>query len=359
MQCHTRRSGRKSTHRGRGARGRDAKPRKKRTHFDKRFVNMGSPPPKRPRVADDVAPPPDVTSALDRLAAKLPTRAVRAAPLLTKLLADASLPWSPALAPAVAGCLFALAGGAGDDGARPVGGTPHADLAKAAARAFSAAAALAPTLWPSPSDGDDHGAARRTRAALDGLGAAASLRWRCNTDDSFELARAVKDWKAALADAAAAVRPGGGGDADVAAARGALTAAAAAAQGGSAADAAAAVDWPPAVAAAAMLDGLTAALVYLDTRAVSVPWVPPTLATAVAAAREKAATLPPMLAATFDTLAAAAADRKRGGPPSRPTGDGATSFEAQTARWKGASVSARGSVGARGDGASFQVLGGG
>lgn len=122
------------------------------------FVKMGSPPPKRPRVADDAAP--DITSALDRLAAKLPTRAARATPLLTKLLSDACLPWSPSLTPSVAGCLFALAGGGG------AGGTPHADVAKAAARAFSAAAALAPTLWPSSSDADD-APARRTRAALE------------------------------------------------------------------------------------------------------------------------------------------------------------------------------------------------
>jgi len=61
------------------------------------------------------------------------------------------------------------------------------------------------------------------------------------------------------------------------------------------------------------------------------------------------------------------APRARPPPPPRraaggarpAAGGGATTFEKDAARWAGASVSAKGSVGALGDGKGFQVLGGG
>ena len=298
-----------------------------------------SPPAKRARADDgDGVPAAAATAALDRLASKLPTRPAKAALLLARLLRESG---ASALDPdAVAGCLLALAGGT----AAPLGAGADAATAKEVGRLFSGV--------------KDAGIA--VGAAVGVLGEAAAHRSRFSTDDSFELAAAVRAWKADVAGL-----PTGADrltDVECEAASGRLAAAAAAAPRGARAalDAAGAFGARQTVALRAL--GLIDAIAWLSGRAgrPGAPWAAPSADAALAAATAAAASLPPSLASRVATLArdATAAKRARGG--GRPAaGGGATTFEKDAARWAGGSVSAKGSVGALGDGKGLQLLGGG
>jgi len=355
-----------------------------------------------------------ITAALHRLAPHFAGPAhkhVKALDLLTRLLENSGAAASatpPALTPAharpVLGAACAAMGGHPERWA-PGKSPEAAAAARAAGRLWAALAAARPAMFPPPlreasglgppggaGAGAGSPAAAPPAAILAPLQAWSATRVALATDDSFAFASAVAALTAAVeglprplppARAGTADADEGAALADLAGAPGrakdAAAAAAAAAGGGggpAAAAEAACVSWSPAAAAAALRCALLDAFAYLVGPGYARPWSRAGVDAAVggplraaaeggafggdgAAQHERARALQRAVA----SARAARGAGKRPGADA-PGGGGGGGFQAEAARWAGAAVSKRGSVGMGGGGGggaagAFQVLGGG
>lgn len=338
------------------------------------------PPAKRPRPGGDSGDAADpINAALDRLAPHFvgpPATAARALDLLTRLLSESGPALGPTHAPAVLGALCAATGGDPGSAWAPGKTAEAAAAAVTAGRLWRAVDAARPALWP-----ENGGAGTPAPPALAALGAWSGLRAALATDDSFALADAVGALTAAVE---ALPRPlGGGADAGTAAAEAEAEAEADAAS--SAADLAAApararaagaaapaaVSWTPRQADAAHRMAILDAFAFLTGPGYARPWAraaadaavagPLSSAAAAGAFGPDGAAQAEAVRALQRAVAAGRAARGAGRRPEGGRGDGGSGFEADRARWVGAAVSGRGSVGGGGGGGGGggQILGGG